>query len=232
MLKNLKNRKPLLSVVAVLLLISIATGFWYVENQSSKTTFSGFDTANFTLPGNGEGLGMSFNKPNSINKDVAGIENSPRAAIFVQLKGDGDSIENSTAEAFIAAQTRQYPQKILGTNEYKDQISERIADVSSPDYERRVVNVHQFVTQIGRFGNKVTMSTAKPFASGNIQAYAWSFDLSVADINSKNPPQEGKAIYALGNNGWYYFFVSAEKSLWQENLAFFDEILNSVKVDQ
>ncbi|MBI2285646.1 hypothetical protein HYU82_02385 [Candidatus Saccharibacteria bacterium] len=223
-----KNKKIWL-IVAVLAILAAALGFSYIRYQSSQYSYRYEKFSTFTLPGDGADYGLTYSKPDPFINNLPGVNHSQTSDMFVHRKGD---INTGPPIGYLAVQSHKYPAAALKGTAYKQLISGFLQKPASEDYDNAVLVLQQFATQIGRYGQKVTLAPAKPFTNNYIKAYAWQFDVSAIDINSKSPAQQGKALYILGKNGWYYFFIAAEKNNWQNNSAFFQKVLGSVKTDQ
>ena len=229
--QNVARKKRFWLFVVSILLLTAALGYLYYRNYSDEYSFKYEKLASYTMPGVAKGTAITVDKPIDMANNAPAII-VPEAQYFVHLKGGGNDFKNGIPIAYLALQSRKYPSEVLKTIAYRDAIVNIMKDTSSEDYERRIINVQQFVSQIGVYGEKVELSPATEFRNSSISKYAWQFDLGVTSVSSKAPPHQGKAVYVLGNNGWYYFMVTAEKENWANNQAFFKKVLGSIKVDQ
>ena len=228
------SRVTLLAIA--LLLILIVAGVYFIKKSSSGGSYTfnyGNDTVSYVLPSQGAGYKVSINRPDAIKTVMPGISDH----VFTQYFGHTDS-RTTTKQwgpilAFVGMRSRPYPKpKVLGTDNYRDEIAKTLNNPSSERYKATTTNARSFAQALYRYRQSITLGAASHFTNANIKKYAWQFDLTASDSKYKNLSQQGKVVYVLGDHGWYYILVSAEKNNWQNNQDLFQKVLSSIKVDQ
>jgi hypothetical protein len=81
-------------------------------------------------------------------------------------------------------------------------------------------------------GYSVNLAEPHKFTNDSIKENAWSFDLTTTNSNPKVLPMHGKLIYALAPGNFYYFSVMAVKNNWTPNLAAWQFMINSLKINR
>ncbi len=106
--------------------------------------------------------------------------------------------------------------------------------VSSPEYQTVIENLLSFATsQLPKAFDNVNLSNAQSLDNTNIKNYAWQFDLTANDPGSKKAPKwQGKVVYLWGKNGAYYFIVATVKQNWVSNQQIWQQVFDSIKIDQ
>jgi hypothetical protein len=82
----------------------------------------------------------------------------------------------------------------------------------------------KYVTQLQN------VQSFRPATFGND---AWQFPLGASAAKKDNLPSlQGEFIYIIGKNAAYYFGVASTAQKWQEDSATWQQILNSLQIDQ
>lgn len=224
------KKYPYVFLLVGILLFSVVAGI-VMQNNNENTPNSDYQyaqTSKYLLPGVEKGRGMSFLKPDSYI--LVGQQSSTDAS-FVNLNQSNNINSSSGA---INAQISNFPTKTGPSDEFIKAVNETVKNKSSEGYQAVVGALEDFANEAFPEPElKASLSTGTPFSSNNIPKNAWVFDVTVSSSDdSKASPQTGKLIYALGANTKYMFLVSANTSEWQNNQSYFNNILNSVAIDQ
>lgn len=129
----------------------------------------------------------------------------------------------------------------------------RIAAASADNFDQ-AASVNSLTSQLANMGSKVnaTIKSFKsfidprlpltystdgfkgfaPFSSDNLSANTWSSDFDAKSSNSSMPKIEGRFLIAVGKNTIYYFMAENVSSTWQANQGIWQQVFNSIKIDQ
>lgn len=80
-------------------------------------------------------------------------------------------------------------------------------------------------------GYSAKLSEPQKFTNANIKKNAWSFDMDITSSNSQIKPMKGKLVYALGDGVIYYFSLMITKDNWTSNMATWQTMLGSLKLN-
>lgn len=86
--------------------------------------------------------------------------------------------------------------------------------------------------QIGQ-GYQVSLGKATATSTANIKTNVWSWPFTAAAPNQKNRPEiQGSLLLAAGKTTFYYLMQSAAQPNWQSNNQIWQQVINSLKIDQ
>jgi hypothetical protein len=212
-----------LVAIGLLALIIVVAGIYWASNRSSSNVQKGYSfhyekSSNYILSGKGLGYGILINRPDTISQPLIESKKVKFDYINSVVFDQKQKINKTNYKAYIAylaLKSRPYPKPVLGTVEYRDTVS-KFLDPKSNRYQDELINIVGFARQSNPNPLSVTLDSAQPFTNGN----------------DYYPAQQGKVIYVLGDRGWYYIMITAEKNNWSANQAFFQKAINSIKVDQ
>jgi len=73
-----------------------------------------------------------------------------------------------------------------------------------------------------------------PPTNTNIKSNAWKFDVSITNGSNVNKISnvEGKAVLVAGKRTFYYFLIDSVDQTWKNNQKVWQQVLDSIKVDQ
>lgn len=80
-------------------------------------------------------------------------------------------------------------------------------------------------------GYSAKMSEPQKFTNANITKNAWSFDLEITSVNPQIKPMKGKLVYVLGPGTVYYFSLMVTQDNWASNMATWQTVLGSLKLN-
>ncbi|MDB5160776.1 MAG: hypothetical protein JWO96_156 [Candidatus Saccharibacteria bacterium] len=211
---NRSGFKKLYAAVIVLILLVIAGGayYWHMQGvkKPQKYTYSKLDT--YTAASTPPGSGISFSKP--IEAVKVSTDTPGETDVIHSLKG-------AYAVFIAAASTPLIPSD-------HDIASKTLADPTSSYKE---VAMKQFVSDHVIAGNSVSYGKVEQFTSGTIKDNAWQ--MSVEGANPKqNTKFQGRVVYALGKAGFYQFLVLAKDYNWSKNITVWNQVFESLKIDQ
>lgn len=205
---------------------------WYTHRTPSDNTYSYIynQLSALKLPGDGAGSGMSLDKPVELQTTTI-EEKSNQASLFHPLVVNNKPV--ISVEIAIAS-----VRSTIGLQpEYLIDLNKAITDPNNINHDGLIKPLQQFVTQ--RISPNYTAIFAKPkvLLTPNIKANAWyiTYALTAKEKTKPGlnfPDMEGQAIMAVGKSTVYYFKLDALKVNWQPNQKAWDQVINSLKIDQ
>lgn len=235
-INQLRKKHPRLLLIVVVLLACIVAGSIYLysankDNSDTKqatTVYAG--TTTYLVPGKSASHGISFNKPNIFNsKNIQ--ENTPTKRGFSYYKQTAS--KQSVLNSRLLVSSVAYPIPTAPSQGTVKAINDALSSPESENYDAVVSPMNQFVMD-GYFHSplKTTLGSPQPFISKTISANAWKFSVTVSDPDNMIPAESGSLIFAIGKNTKYYFLLTVENNEWNNNQAFFNDVLDSIKVDE
>ncbi len=197
------------------------------DGQPYRYIYQNLD--NYQLLGPKAGNGASFQKPVEFvpQGSLAAIRDQ---AIFVHNIDNKQKIYAGN-EAISAVPVDPAP-----TASYLQNLNQAILDPKVTGHQQIVAPLNQFVKD--RLNSRYVISFAQPRAliTPTIKANAWTIDFDATDKapKSKTAPThlKGQAVLAVGKSTYYYFMVTAIDYNWQSNSKVWQQVTNSIKIDQ
>lgn len=216
---------PVAIVVSVLV---VAGGLLYrqTHNNSQAYKFNYAKLNSFKLAGQSTGSGISFQKPQEIGKD-RGSDGPGSVSTLLQT-----SSKDGTYLAVLAALSETGGGVAGG---YIQQASKQsFTDHKSIGYQVFVRPAQGLINSILDPSYGFTFADPKPFTNPNIKSNAWEMDFTASTpSNSPNTPKmRGAIIMALGKNALYNFEIGAIDYNWDSNQKVWQQVFDSLKIDQ
>lgn len=220
-----KNHQPkkwfLIAIPTAALIIMSVIYFmlvwWPAYKQPAKYTYTKLD--NYKLLGSTKGQGISFSKPVELTKQVS-------AKNQIELT---HLIKKRSASHLAAAST------VFGTALTEDELLVLNANLTFTDskYYKDVTDpIRQFATDKLPAGWATKLGGPKKFTSKSIKKDAWMMDVSSTEPAGKKTPIKGEVVFAVSGNRYYYFIVLTPDYNWQANQKTWQQVLNSLQIDQ
>jgi hypothetical protein len=211
------------------------------SNSAQQQIIQSASLSEYKLPGKSSGKGLSFNKPASFSRISP---TNPTLVVFVQK----NQPSSSTARAGIAAAAFPY----MGHYETGFSLSTVLAKPNSQEYIDINTSAQDILRQEIQYifyqgGNiaGVSLEARKPvaFSGSSLDSKnTWKYDFSASYFQAKGVTSpaasnlstkiNGQFLLAYSNNTYYYFIIAADNKDWQPNIAVWQQIANSVKIDQ
>ncbi|MBI2589213.1 hypothetical protein HYW35_03385 [Candidatus Saccharibacteria bacterium] len=210
-----------LAIIAVLAGLFAITYYFLIYNPQTKYTYS--NLGSYHLEGSITGSGVVFLKPSSF-KDYK------KANDQIALRQESvNSKNNQVSAAFLSAASTSE------ATAYTDiELLALKANFAFPDKNYSLVAgpIESFVKNWLPSDWQVSLEKAKPFTNKTIKDNAWQFAISTKDPSSKAGTYKGKAIYAIHNNNFYYFFIATAEKNWQDNQKTWQQIIDGLQINQ
>ena len=199
-----------------------------IYNQKLDYTYSALDE--YKLPSKLAGAELTFQKPTEIKYSNLRLQEGSAVASLVHTN---KKTKPDSGIAYIYAGSVQ---SALATSEsYIKARKEGLSSKNSQNYQIMVKPIIDFIK--GNTSDKydVQILSVSPLSTSNIKDNAWKFDLTIRGGGGSVKtikPLNGNAIMAFGKNTFYYFTVMAIENNWDSNQKVWQQVLDSVKVDQ
>ncbi|HLG90556.1 MAG TPA: hypothetical protein VI336_00090 [Candidatus Saccharimonadales bacterium] len=220
-------------VIAVVVLLAIGGGlvaYKSINDTESSTGLSYSDLQQYDLPGPSAGSGISFTKPSELSP--SGEAENGKAS-FVQLTQTSDDNNSYVAVARISVLTAAY--KTTPTQKDYEETSTALntANTQSDAYKYYdSLNTNFAKTAYVEPTISVTVGKPTQFTNPSITQYAWVFPVSADDSSGATPHQTGKLVLIYSDKTYFRFLVMANDDIWELNSSTWDQILNSIKINQ
>jgi hypothetical protein len=235
-----KSRRGLLWVLAAIGLVLIAAFVYSLALQKGPYEYKYESLAAYKLAGRLDNTGVEVLKPAEFKK--IGPPNPITAistkADFAHVLKNSDQVPKVVGGMTLVSFDSINPAANY-TKYFKD-AKKGPTDIFSS-------NINAFVNdELGYlFGPNFTAPTPKakvlaavPLATSNLKSgTGWQMDLS-ATISQQNSQDKtfnnvkGKLIMAFGQKNYYYFLIVTTEENWKSNQAFWQKVINSIKIDQ
>lgn len=229
---------PKTGLAILLVLVLAGSGFYLYHRNQLKTKRAAqpyaytYKTLNsYTLAGEQAGSGMAFNKPEELKAPTKSAAKTSQASFNQSLSQAGKEVLISNMSV------ASVPISSPPTASYLKLLNQNLTNPKSPGYSSSLASLNTFVSQRLSPIYTISLSQAKVFSNSYIKNNAWAVDFTAtAKSGVKNAPPspslQGEAILAVGKSTFYYYFVDAVDYNWQSNQKIWQEVINSLKIDQ
>lgn len=239
--KPVTKPKILLAVVSTAVVV-IAAGLVYLAwshfapHQPYKHAYSSL--IDYKLTGQGDGHGVSFKKP----VEFGSVEFANFAATHPGNNTDminlSEVAPNKVAKTTPGTIATESIVSALPTKAGFVALAQKtLANPKDSSYPNFIRPLNQFLSDQISSRFSFSFGSAKVFSNSSIKSNAWQFDFTGLDSgNHKDKAQiynlQGKLVYAIGKNAYYYFVLATVPYNWQSNHALWQQVLDSIKIDQ
>jgi len=227
------DRSKLLSLgllSLIILVLAVAVVYHRDHNKSGtnssgpyKFTYSKLES--FVLTGQSPGSGLAVSKPREIGAGMGGAPGS-EATIYQTAKSGGVRMAALavSSEAGVGSSTSSYAKLAIQSN---------LANTSSAGHQLFVQPAEQLIKDALDSAYGFSFSSPRPYTNPNIKSDAWRMDFTAsATAKSGLPKMQGAIIVALTSKNLYDFEAAAVDYNWNNNQAIWQQVMNSVKIDQ
>jgi len=229
---------PRLLLILGIVVVLIVGYFGYNYRQKNSLPYARngqainikyYDLVQHSVKGLAKNNGMTFSAP----KEFLNTDHSKTASpIQIQLSRQAKLSNKTVTATYILAKALY-----INPPPSADAIKTISQSITSPSQNnvRNVFSPQLFGVPQNLFqGYKVVSSAGANFTSNYIKKDAWArdFSASATDPNAKLPDMHGRIITAFGKSAIYYFVIYTTKYDWQTNQAVWNQVINSIKIDQ
>lgn len=209
------------SAIGALVYLTLFTGLINIQlADKTKYNYQKNSSKEFSTV---QAAGISFSKPTQ----------------FTTTAKQHDS--NFSTESFAHLSSIKYPLGYIFTFSYKDShandkkyvegINDFMSGAVKNSYRTQYINAIKKQVFDSYPGYSANLGEPQKFTNANIKKNAWSFDLDVTSANPQVKPMKGKLVYALGDGVIYYYALMVTKDNWAPNMATWQTVLGSLKLN-
>ena len=228
-----RSKKPLLLLVLIALVLLIAGSLAYVAiDKRDNKNEANLNTSIYKIPGSQTGRGLSFSSPFTLTSWYD-KPNDTRAKSYQYYATDPRHRGQTINIARIAATADDYPSG-FAVQKFLDETKENLkADPASNSFKKDTKVLKDFAQSIyADTGVDITLGAIREFTNSNIKKDAYVYALSGKDAKGRITEQSGVMLWISGSKTYYHFLLLADAKDWQKNLTSYQQILDSIKIDQ
>jgi hypothetical protein len=234
------NKKPLLIAVSVVLVVLIAAGVFIARpgkhhvNLKPKTS-----TATPSSPAATNAYHYKSLDAYSVGAGGAGLTFSKPT----EFKPLDKPAANATQDLLVHLPTPRivpdYGQiavlsfPFTPTADTISGLNAKLTDAKSPGHQITADGFKSFMNPRLPITYKVSeLNVFTAFTSPNIKTNAWVSDFTAISSDAKSPKLKGKFIVLTGAKNQYFFMVENVESTWTANQSIWQQVINSIEIDQ
>jgi hypothetical protein len=206
---------------------------WTLAFKGGPADFKYKQLSSYTLPGYTKGYGMTFLHPQQLEagfKDTATLSNQ----VFVHNKTlPTKKIVTISVEA---AAVSYIPQHADFPASYFDDVNKALTTPTDKSYSAFRQPLSVFVRDNINKRFTYTLGKTTQFSSSNLKNRAWWTEFTAVDKKPKNnyspTRMNGGVMLAISQKGYYYLMIATANDNWKSNQGVWQQVLNSIKVDQ
>jgi len=182
---------------------------------------------NYKLTSKLSGASMTFDKPVELKKYFEHTILGSTVVDFVHSQTK-DSKKYSTS--FLAASSYQ---SALATNsDYLQQLGKVLTNKSDKDYKTVTEPLVKFVQTYTPSNLTIKMGDFSAKSTKGITKNIWQADYRAGETAGKSADLKGRFVFAAGERSFYLFMISTTDYNWNNNANLFQQLIDSVKIDQ
>ncbi|MBI2009275.1 hypothetical protein HYS84_02595 [Candidatus Saccharibacteria bacterium] len=197
----------------------------YFVAQLHKYSYSTLE--DYKLPSKLQGAAVSFKKPAELKlldkKETQGLA----SAYFVHTVSKGDSEFGLTYMAMSSLQSA-----LAASDSYVTSLGQILKDPNNKDYQNMADSFKKFLQAFTPKQLKIEMQALVPLTTTNIKQNAWQANFRAGETAGKYADLKGKFVFAVGKRTFYYFMVATADYNWQRNQDVWQQVIDSLKIDQ
>jgi hypothetical protein len=218
--------------IALLALVIVVAGAWLLARNPNSTNYEYQKLDSFTLPGFYKNAGITFKKPVEL-QPVLKVVDGQQANILVHNKTLAN--KHVVTLSYMGAASSFNTMFLPRTQSDYDNAQAGLTNPSSKQASYYRGNVSTFINQNLNKRWTITLGDGRPLKTANLQ-HAWEVDFTGVDKNPKGsyvPTKlKGEAVFAIGKGAFYYFMESAVNNNLDKNKAVWQQVTDSLKIDQ
>jgi hypothetical protein len=218
------------SIFGAFVYYNLLTGKFYHQKYSYQN--SSIKLEDYVVRGSLKGRSLAFKKPQDFTNYSTNSTPSAKISTFVKMDNS-----RKYSLAIITASTTS--SALAPDKNYIDSLHRVFNKSEGEDYKAVKEPLEKFVKDsVGAsFYNVVLLQKPETFTNRYIRENAWRFNFTLKSQNDSGAKraiadQKGVLIFAIGKASIYYFMISTLDFNWQPNYATWQNILDSIKIDQ
>ncbi len=226
-MKSPKNRQLLIFVAGLLVALLIGSAAYYSGWQHFHTNTQRFSKLyDQTLPATLSGTATVYKVPVGFDRSRQTVQIGSSAANYAFLNKTKQPAKFSAIMAVYSQ-----PSALATSSSYVDNLNKLISNHQGKDYQ--VVTsrtIEQFIKNNLPANYKIVLDQPVKFASANINKNAWKFDFTATSPGHRTV--KGSLIIAVGKQSFYYLMIASVNYNWNNNAKTFQQVVDSLKIDQ
>lgn len=230
-----RTKKVLVSAVTVLIVTGIgalaffeAQYYFFIAPKQYHYTYTKLD--DYKLGSTPAGYGINFKKPTEFVE--SGKPEVIAGASETDLYHPNKQTTPTSSMGYIIASSVQ--SALAGSPTYVKDFSDIVNNPKDKNYSATVKGVNTFLQQSYNKLFKIDLGPAKQLKTANIKDNAWEFDFSIQNDQNKHKitPLRGEVVLAIGKRAFYYFTASTVDYNWDANQSTWNQVIDSIQIDQ
>lgn len=227
-----RGKVTLLLAMAVFI-ASLLGAYGYLRVYSWRTSqqyhYSYSKLDDFKLPSALENSAISFQKPVEFvrSSQVVRVGGSDLLLLHASAKTAAKG-----SMAYISASTIQ--SALAASQAYTVELNKQMTTHKGTVYDSFLKSFQQTVQAAVPANYSAVLSQPTPLSTPNLKANAWVYDLKATNKDAKVNVfgLKGKFVFAAGQRTFYYFTLASIDYNWQPNQTVWQQVLDSIKIDQ
>ncbi len=234
--KTFTGKKIFLIIAVAVLAVIAGSAYYYAANKDKNTP--SVPTAHllgnaYTIPGSSDGRGITFNAQPGI-KAWYDQKSDPHTKAYLRYVADPANAKSSIYVGRIAADSKDYQNGYPNKSFLENIRKSFLAEPSSATYQQSMNNLNDFAKWAYSDTNaSFEFGAAAPFFNPFIKANAFVVGVTAdADGSKLKQNQQGSMLWISGKKSYYHFLIMSDVTDWQKNQVFYQQVLQSVRIDQ
>jgi hypothetical protein len=219
-------------LLALFALVIVVVAAWLLARNPNSTDYKYDKLDTYKLPGFLKGAGMEFKKPVEV-QPVAPTTDGLQAMTLVHDKVLPNT--HTVTLSYVAAASSFNTMYLTRTQSDYNNANSGLTDPSNKLATYYRGEITHFINQNINRRWKITLGQGRGINTANLQ-HAWEIDFTGVDSNPKAsyvPTKlKGQVIFSIGKGAWYYFMESGVNGNFDKNKDVWQQVTDSLKIDQ
>ena len=222
---RLASQLLVLSIIG-LVLYYLAYSLWFYGNLE-RYNYQKIDS--FTLQSKTKNASLEFQKPTEFTQSYQSVELSRSDVLLAHKSSKGDA---TGTLGYISANIIN--SSLAANAAYKKELTKQMDNHTGVIYDNFLDSYKQSLAASVPNNYSIEMNSPSSLQTQNIKSSAWVYDFTASSTDSRvnNYSIDGKFVVAAGQKTFYYFTLASVNYNWNRNQSIWDEVLDSIKIDQ
>jgi len=200
------------------------------KEHDFKYTYTSLD--NHQLSGKLPNTAISFKKPVEIKQAYKQVQEGFATTTLAHTKNPKAS-PNSGLVSYISTSIAY--SALAASDSYVSEVNKLMQEQKGKGYDDYKASLQKQLQSTLPKGMILELGQPSPLSNSNLKQNAWQFDFTAKskDDNSSGASViKGKLVFIIGKGVFYYFMIATVDYNWQSNQAIWNQVLDSIKIDQ
>lgn len=170
---------------------------------------------------------INFKKPPEFKKARESIQPGYSSVSLVDYS---EASQTKTGLGYINADVIH--NTLASTPDYRQKLKKYLNEPNSQEYQQFSEPLRQYITDSLPGHPKAVTAEIAPFTNSNIKDFAWQLNFYTLSDGNRSTVLQGKVIFLAGEKSFYYFMLSTVGYNWAPNQAIWQQMVDSLKIDQ